>query len=203
MNQPPVVYMIAGPNGAGKTTLALRTLPEFFSIHEFVNADEIARGLSPFNPDDQAVPAGRLMLKRIDDLIAARTNFAFETTGASRVFADKIKQAKAAGYGSGLFYVYLSDADIAKKRVHMRVLQGGHNIPDDTIERRYFRSLHNLVNLYLPLADKAGIYNGEAAQNSRQRIIADKQGKNFRVYLPRLWSNIERMATKEFSDARD
>jgi predicted ABC-type ATPase len=186
----PVVYMIAGPNGAGKTTLALRTLSEFFSIHEFVNADEIARGLNPLNPDGQAVTAGRIMLNRIDSLIAARTSFSFETTGASRGFADKIKQAKAAGYLFGLFYVWLSDAKMAKSRVRLRVSQGGHNIPEATIERRYGRSIDNLVRLYLPLADKADIYNGEAAREIKIRAIAQKRNEKIVVHQPELWHNI-------------
>lgn len=190
----PVVYMIAGPNGAGKTTLALRALPEFFSVHEFVNADEIARGLNPLNPDGQAVAAGRLMLKRIDDLIAARTNFSFETTGASRSFADKVKQAKTAGYQFGLFYVWLPNAKAAKDRVRLRVLQGGHNIPEDTIERRYGRSLHNLVHLYLPLADRADIYNGALAEDIKHRLIARKEAETFVAFQSEIWHNMQNFA---------
>src|ERR1700722_11338839 len=186
----PVVYMIAGPNGAGKTTLALRTLPEFFSVHEFVNADEIARGLSPFNPENQAVPSGRLMLKRIDDLITSRASFSFETTGASRGFADKIKNAKTEGYQFGLFYVWLPNAKAAKERVKLRVSQGGHNIPEDTIDRRYGRSIHNLVNLYLPLADRADIYNGSLTYESKKRLIAKKENDALVVFQPKIWDNI-------------
>jgi predicted ABC-type ATPase len=193
--------MIAGPNGAGKTTLALRTMPEFFSVHEFVNADEIARGLNPFNPDGQAVMAGRLMLKRIDDLIASRTSFSFETTGASRGFASKLEQAKATGYKIGLFYVWLPDARAAKDRVRLRVSQGGHNIPEDTIERRYTRSVRNLIDLYLPLADEADIYNGAAAKVSKKRVIADKKGEDFRVYLPKIWYNMQQIAGGNADDA--
>lgn len=190
----PVLYMIAGPNGAGKTTLALSTMPDFFSIYEFVNADEIARGLNPLNADGQAVAAGRIMLERIDRLIASRTNFSFETTGASHGFAAKIKQAKAAGYAFGLFYVWLPSAFVAKSRVRMRVSQCGHNIPEATIERRYERSIHNLVHLYLPLADKADIYNGEKTKESANRIIAMKNNEKFVVHQSDLWHNILRQA---------
>ena len=94
----PVIYMIAGPNGAGKTTLAYTLLPKFLAMHEFVNADEIARGLSPFNSQSQSVPAGGLMLARMDDLISKKASFAFETTGAGHIYLDKLIQAKRQGY---------------------------------------------------------------------------------------------------------
>ena len=184
----PRVIMIAGPNGAGKTTLAYKTLLSRFGINEFVNADEIARGLSPFNADDQAVMAGRLMLQRLDNLIAAKRSFAFETTGASHVFAEKLKRAKAEGYKIGLFYVWLPDDDTAKRRVRLRVRQGGHDIPESTVERRYKRGLVNLVNLYWPLADIADVYNGALAQLGR--IIAEKRDDNFRIHVPEIWQAI-------------
>ncbi len=93
----PILYMIAGPNGAGKTTAALKLLPQFLSVYEFVNADEIARGLNPLNPQGQVISAGRLLLQRMDDLIASGKSFAFESTGASHIFAEKLQQARAAG----------------------------------------------------------------------------------------------------------
>lgn len=184
----PRVIMIAGPNGAGKTTLAYRTLLSSFAVNEFVNADEIARGLSPFNADGQSLMAGRLMLQQIDKLITARKNFAFETTGASHVFAEKLKKAKAAGFKIGLFYVWLPNADMAKERVRLRVIQGGHNIPETTIERRYNRGLVNLVRLYLPLADVADIYDGACVQLNR--IIAEKRDDDFRIHVPDVWQSI-------------
>ena len=146
----PTVYMIAGPNGAGKTTAALKILPNFLSIHEFVNADEIARGLNPLNPDGQAVAAGRLMLGRMDGLIDSGKNFAFETTGASHVFAEKLKCAKEVGY---------------------RV---GRDIPSETIERRYGRGLKNLINVYLPLADEVNIIASISPVTAEIEFIAQK-----------------------------
>ncbi len=234
----PVVYMIAGPNGAGKTTLALETMPKFFSVHEFVNADEIARGMNPLNPEGHAIMAGRWMLQRIDDLIAAKTSFSFETTGAradrdkvgafdapsvrvnlldkqklrafpvnkdranlfgkrsSHGFASKIKQAKAAGYNLGYF---MPGCRMRKppRAGSNSAFRRGANIPEPTIERRYARSIRNLVNLYLPLADKADIYNGAAAQGSHKRVIAAKSDGNFVVYQPVLWDNIKYMADRQ------
>lgn len=186
----PTVLMIAGPNGAGKTTLAYEALQDFFSVNEFVNADEIARGLSPFNSQNQAVAAGRLMLQRLDDLMAARKSFAFEATGASRIFADKLRAARKAGYKIKLLYVWLPSAAMAKTRVRLRVSQGGHDIPEKTIDRRYQRSVENLVKLYLPVADDAKIYSGVAARDAKSRLIAVKQGENFSVFNPDIWQCI-------------
>lgn len=187
----PTLYMIAGPNGAGKTTTALRLLPGFLSMHEFVNADEIGRGLNPLNPDGQAILAGRLMLQRIDTLIAAGKSFAFETTGASHAFAEKMRRAKTAGYNLGLVYLWLPDATFAKSRVKLRVTQGGHNIPEDAIERRYSRGLHNLLKTYLPLVDRATIYDGTQLDSSFQDVIAEKLDGSLKIHKSAIWHLME------------
>ena len=187
-----MMYMIAGPNGAGKTTAAMRLLPDFLSIHEFVNADEIARGLNPLNADGQAVLAGRLMLKRMDDLIASHKNFAFETTGASRIFADKLRRARATGYHLGLLYLWLPSAAFAAERVRRRVQQGGHDIPRDTIERRYHRSLQNLTQLYLPLVDDATLLDSTLPTTDGVDIIAQKQGAGWQIHKHLLWNTLQR-----------
>lgn len=193
----PAVLMIAGPNGAGKTTLAYEALRDFFSVNEFVNADEIARGLSPFNSESQAVAAGRLMLRRMDDLMAARKSFAFEATGASRIFADKLRAAQKAGYKIELMYVWLPSAAMAKSRVRLRVSQGGHDIPENTIDRRYQRSVENLVRLYLPVADDARIYSGSATRDLEYRLIAEKTGDKFSVFDTAIWQSIAALAKGE------
>jgi len=190
----PVVYMIAGPNGAGKTTAAMKLLPDFLSIHEFVNADEMARGLNPLNPDGQGVAAGRLMLQRIDNLIAEGKSFAFETTGASHVFADKLKQAKEQGYRLGLVYLWLPNAAFANKRVQFRVVQGGHHIPEDTVERRYSRGLYNLVNSYLPLVDQASIIDSTSPVTNEAEIIAQKNDTIWQIMKPDSWDAILKSA---------
>jgi len=189
----PKLYMIMGPNGAGKTTSAFKLLPNRLSMDEFVNADEVARGLSPFNTDGQSVAAGRLMLQRINDLIEARKSFAFETTGASH-FGSVLDNAKAAGYRLGLVYLWLPSADLAKLRVRLRVAQGGHNISADDIERRYKRGLHNLINLYLPLADEASIFDSTLPITGEPELLAQKNGAEWQVYKPDVWDRIQKAA---------
>ncbi len=144
---------MAGPNGAGKTTAAYTLLPEILNIWEFVNADEIARGLSPFQPDSVAFEAGRIMLQRIDFLMSKQVDFAFETTLSTRSYVQMIRRAQKGGYSVTLFFIYLSSAEMAVERVAKRVSMGGHNIPTDVIYRRYERALSNLFGLYLPIVD--------------------------------------------------
>ncbi len=140
----PYLYIIGGPNGAGKTTAAFSLLPATFEAIEFVNADEIARGISPLNPESVSFQAGRIMLERIRELIAGKTNLAFETTLSGLSYQKLIQTARQSGYKIVLFFVYLSSYKLAKERVNFRVKKGGHNIPPDVIERRYKKGLLNL-----------------------------------------------------------
>jgi predicted ABC-type ATPase len=149
----PVVFIIAGCNGAGKTTASYTILPELLNIKEFVNADEIARGLSPFQPEKLAIEAGKIMLGRIRSLISQRTDFAFETTLSSRSFVALINEAKQTGYKVNLLYYWLDDVDLAIERVRVRVSEGGHNIARDVIVRRYYSGLKNLLTLYIDKVD--------------------------------------------------
>lgn len=160
----PNLYILAGPNGAGKTTAAYTLLPQFLDVIEFVNADEIARGLSPFNVDSVAFEAGRLMLQRIDNLLKKGTGFAFETTLSTRSYVQTIRRAKEAGYTVTLIFVYLSSAELAVNRVAKRVSMGGHNIPANVIYRRYERALSNLFTLYLPICDSFLIVNNSGEE---------------------------------------
>lgn len=183
----PNLYIMAGPNGAGKTTTAYTLLPEILSVWEFVNADEIARGLSPFQPDSVAFEAGRIMLQRIDYLLAKGVDFAFETTLSTRSYVQTIRRAKEAGYTITLFFVYLSSPEIAVSRVAKRVSMGGHNIPSDVVHRRYERALKNLFTLYLPICDSFWVVNNsgeepiEVAQGGlqMQEIVKDSGLWNF------------------------
>lgn len=145
----PTIYIIAGCNGAGKTTASFTILPEILDVHEFVNADEIARGLSPFQPEQVAFEAGRIMLHRMDELIEKKVDFAFETTLATRSYLSKIKVARKQGYRVILVFFWLDSFDLAIERVKLRVSEGGHNIKEDVIRRRYTRGLENLFKLYL------------------------------------------------------
>lgn len=153
------VLVIGGPNGAGKTTAANRLVPITLGLREFLNADEIARGLSPFDPEGNAVAAGRLMLHRIDELLAAGQSFAFETTCAGHRQAKLLRSCRAAGYRVTFVFLWLPSAQMAISRVAQRVAHGGHHIPDDVIIRRYAAGLYNMWHALLPLADTARIYD--------------------------------------------
>jgi predicted ABC-type ATPase len=150
----PNLYIIAGCNGAGKTTASLTILPEMLNCKEFVNADNIAAGISPFNPESVAVEAGRLMLSRIRELMKDGVDFAFETTLATRSYVSLIRKAKGIGYKVTLLFIWLDSPATAMRRVADRVAKGGHSIPDDIIRRRYYRGISNLVNLYIPVCDR-------------------------------------------------
>jgi predicted ABC-type ATPase len=155
----PNVFVIGGCNGAGKTTASLAILPEFLSCQEFVNADAIAAGLSPLNPDAMATRAGRIMLERINYLQEIGTDFAFETTLAARSFAPFLSHCKKQGYTVHVLYFWLDSPELAIQRVARRVLSGGHSIPEETIRRRYERGRSNLIELYLPLADSWMVFD--------------------------------------------
>lgn len=153
------LYIIAGPNGAGKTTASYTILPEIFNCDEFVNADEIARGLSPFNPDEVAIQSGKMMIQRIKELLHEGKSFAIETTLATKSHVSLIEQARRSGYTITLLFLFLDSIELAIDRVGIRVKEGGHDIPKDVIERRYDRGLNHLFNRYLPIVDKWSIVN--------------------------------------------
>lgn len=166
------LYIIAGCNGAGKTTASFTILPEILDCKEFVNADEIAKGLSPFQPEKVSFEAGRIMLKRINELLSENENFAFETTLSTLSYKNKIIKAKDKGYRVTLLFFWLQNIKLAKERVKMRVLEGGHNIESNVIERRYFKGIKNLFNIYLPIVDGALIFDNS---EGKHELIADKQ----------------------------
>lgn len=181
------VYIIAGPNGAGKTTSAKYLLTKFLDIIEFVNADEIARGLSPFNPRSVDFTASKIMLKRISDLVKQEKNFAFETTLSGQNYLKLIKSLQKKNYSVNLIFLYLDSTQEAKKRVAYRVKTGGHFISDDDIERRYYRGLKNLIDAYLDLVDYAILID---ATSTEREIIAKKSKSKLRILSPRIWDKI-------------
>lgn len=166
------IFMFAGPNGAGKTTTAMSFISSGM-VDEFLNADEIAKGLAPLHPESMALLAGKLMLKRLDEFFNANKNFAFETTGSGINYIKYLKAAQAKGYEVHLMFLWLPSPDLAVKRVAKRVEQGGHNIPEDVIRRRYYSGIKNLVTHYLPLVDQALILDNSLAGSTK--IIARKQ----------------------------
>jgi predicted ABC-type ATPase len=149
----PNLYIIAGCNGAGKTTASYTVLPEMLNCKEFVNADEIARGISPFQAEKAAIDAGKIMLTRIQELINFQVDFSFETTLPARHFIKLIKEAQNKGYFVTLVFFWLNSVDLAIQRVKIRVSEGGHNIPEDTIRRRYKTGISNLINKYISICD--------------------------------------------------
>jgi predicted ABC-type ATPase len=162
MTPQPNIVLVAGPNGAGKSTTAEALLHGELQVEEFVNADVIARGLSGFAPGAVAVAAGRILLRRIRELAEQRASFAFETTLASRSFAPWLRTLAAGGYEVHLVYLTLPSPEAAVLRVRQRVDAGGHDVPAETVRRRYARSLDNLFCLYLPLASSWRVYdNGD------------------------------------------
>jgi predicted ABC-type ATPase len=171
----PTVYVIAGPNGAGKTTFATKFLPEIVQCREYVNADLIAAGLSPFAPETQAMRAGRLLLTRIKELSAARQDFGFETTLAGRSYVKVLSDLKAARYRLVLFFLWLPDADLAVARVANRVRQGGHGVPEGTIRRRFDAGLRNLFDSYHRLMDDFWLY--DASKYPPGLIIREYMGE--------------------------
>ena len=169
---PQTLYIIAGCNGAGKTTASFTILPDILNCREFVNADEIARGLSPFQPQKVAFEAGRIMLQRIDELLTKKETFAFETTLSTKSYKNTIKKAKTLGYKTILLFFWLENVDLAKERVRLRVEQGGHNIESEIIERRYARGIKNLFELYLPIVDEIMIFDNSIGDH---KLIAYKK----------------------------
>ncbi|MCH8473617.1 MAG: AAA family ATPase [Opitutales bacterium] len=153
------ILIIAGPNGAGKTTFAEEFLPNEAVCLEFVNADLIAAGISPFQPEKVAFMAGRIMLQRIKELAASGKSFGIETTLANRSYVRMIPLWKSAGYQVRLCFLKLPDPDFAVRRVAQRVALGGHAIPQETIRRRYARGWENLQNLYLKLVNQWALYD--------------------------------------------
>lgn len=149
----PKLYIISGCNGAGKTTASYTVLPDMLNCKEFVNADEIAKGLSPFNAESVAIEAGRLMLTRMEELLGCNADFAFETTLATRSYVSLIKRAQEKGYYVSLVYFWLANPELAIDRVKIRVESGGHNIQENVIRRRYRNGLKNLFGLYIPVSD--------------------------------------------------
>jgi predicted ABC-type ATPase len=183
------VVIIGGPNGAGKTTAAPAIVPRRLQIHEFVNADEIAKGLSPFDPERVAVAAGRLLVERIQTFIRSGESFAFETTCAGRAHAHWLRECKAEGWRVTLIFLWLPTPGAALDRVARRVRDGGHAIPKDVVIRRWKAGAANMRNIYLPLSDVAMIYDNSDAE---RMLIAERMlGVPLVVYDAARWAMIE------------
>ncbi len=190
----PDLYIIAGCNGAGKKTASLSVLKEMLNCNEFVNADSIAAGLSPLNPESVAIEAGRLMLTRINKLINEKVDFAFETTLATKSYQSLIKTAKNNDYQVWLLFFWLPNAEVAIARVASRVKNGGHFIPEEVIMRRYRRGIANLVHIYYQLADIWFVLDNSSL---KPLLIAEGNGNVvIQIINQELWLTINKISNE-------
>jgi hypothetical protein len=197
MNHKKELYIIAGCNGAGKTTASFTILPEVLDCKEFINADEIAKGLSPFQPESVAMQAGRIMLARMDELLQKGETFAFETTLATKSYKQKIEWAQANGYEVTLLFFWLDSPNMAKKRVAQRVAEGGHSIPSETIERRYHNGITNLFAIYIDMVDICYIFDN--SEGERTPIAKKYKGGEEIIYNTDLYNQMKNSYEKERS----
>ena len=191
LKPPPRVVIFAGPNGAGKSTHADAILAAL-GIESFVNADYIARGLSGRNTEAVAFEAGRIMLKRLHQLGEAKADFAFESTLSSRTFAKFLRTLKSQGYVVAIYYFSLANAQLAIRRVKLRVALGGHDVPPDVVRRRFGRSLNNFFALYAPIADEWALFDNSF---STQAIpVATQFATQLRVTETATWLKLKKLS---------
>lgn len=185
----PNCYIIAGSNGAGKTTFATRFLPNYAACVNFINPDLIARGLSPFDPDVALAKAGRLVLERIAEMGERKKDFAFETTLSGRSYIRVIRNLHTAGYRIHMFYLWIPGPELALLRIRERVQQGGHNVPDRDVRRRYGRTLGNLFNLYRPVLNTLRVFDNST---SEPRLIFEDEDGQTTIYDANLYQQMTR-----------
>ena len=186
----PVIYVIGGPNGAGKTTFAREFLPAV-EVLEFLNADLLAAGLSPLQPQAMAIHAARLLLHRWRGLVDAGTNFAFESTLSGRTYATMLRAARDAGYTVRLSYLWLPKAEFSLRRVRQRVRKGGHDVPAVDVRRRFLPGLQNFFALYLPLADEALLFQ---AAFRPPRLVASWKRGSIVVSDSKIYAQVQKQA---------
>jgi predicted ABC-type ATPase len=191
----PAVVVLGGPNGAGKSTAAPRLLRGSLRVDEFVNADTLAQGLSAFRPEDVALEAGRITLKRLDDLESHRKSFAFESTLSGHGLAKRLLRIREWGYRVHIVYLWLATADLAVARVAERVRAGGHDVPVDAVRRRFARGRTNFFVLYRPLADAWRLYDASAIAGPRL-VARGGRGTSTRVRDQLTW----RAAAQEYAN---
>jgi predicted ABC-type ATPase len=191
----PGVVVLGGPNGAGKSTAAPRLLRGSLRVEEFVNADTLAQGLSAFRPQDVALEAGRITLARLDSLESQRKSFAFESTLASHALVRRLRRLKTRGYSVHVVYLWLPTVDLALARVAERVRTGGHDVPAETVKRRFDRGRRNFFTLYRPLADTWRLYDASAITGPRLAATGGQEEPT-KLRDPKTW----REAAKGYDD---
>lgn len=193
MKKKPNVYVIAGANGAGKTTFATQFLPLYVKCKVFVNADLIAKGLSPFAPDEVSLKAGKLLLKELDAQAAKRNDFSFETTLSGKSYIHFLKELRKMGYNIHIFYLWIPSVKLALSRVKERVSVGGHDVAEADIKRRFLKSMDNFLNIYKPLADHWVIMNNGGIS---PYTIASGDAKKTQVFDAALYKQVVRLERK-------
>jgi predicted ABC-type ATPase len=183
------IMILAGPNGAGKTTAARKLLPKFPGIKEFLNADELARAISPEDPESVAFAAGRRLLAQVRELIALDQSFGLESTLSGRSYLRLLNRCKQSGWRITLLYLWLPSPEAAIERVAHRVREGGHGLPPEIIRRRYFAGLSNFLSLYLPLADELEVYDNSV---KRAQIAKRVEGGILQILDSKRWSKLKR-----------
>ncbi len=181
----PNLYIIAGPNGAGKTTFARKFLPDYVKCLEFVNVDLIANGISPFDPERAALRAGRIMLEQIHSLAERGVDFGFETTLSGRTYVKLLQEMRKRRYLIHIFFLWISDVELALERVRLRVRNGGHHIPEVIVRRRFGRSLPNFIRVYKPLADSWTIFDNSG---DVPKTIANEESGKIEILDPDLFN---------------
>ncbi len=190
----PVCYIVAGPNGAGKTTFALQYLPKIASCNNFINADEIARGISPLDIEAGLLPASRIFLQTLHQKLKQRETFAFETTLSGLSYSVRIPRWQESGWKVILIYLYIPSADFSALRVRQRVEQGGHNIPSEAILRRYPRSIRNLF-LYADICDRTFCFDNKLG--SVKPVFEKIKGKPAEIFDFETYTKIMETITHE------
>jgi len=183
------VYIIAGPNGSGKTTFANKFLPDYAKCPNFVNADLIAQGLSPFSPRSAAIKAGRLLLEQIHNLADKNVDFAFETTLSGKSYIPFLKELRGKSYSINIFFLWIPSVELALMRIKDRVDAGGHDVAAVDVKRRFNRGLYNFFTYYRPLADTWLLFNNA---DLMPRLIARERDKKTEIIDKELFKKIAR-----------
>jgi len=181
------IYIIAGSNGAGKTTFATKFLPEYAKCPNFINADLIAKGLSPFEPRMAALKAGKIVLQQIREFSGRGLDFGFETTLSGKSYAKLLEELKGKGYKLHLFYLWIPNTKLAIERIRGRVLEGGHNIPDIDVLRRFTRSISNFFSLYRPLLTTWMMFDNSG---QKPELIARGNNREMEVVNRKIFEDI-------------
>jgi predicted ABC-type ATPase len=184
---PPLAYIVAGPNGAGKTTFAREFLPRYAQCNNFINADLIAEGMAPFNPEAAAFRAGRLMLQEMDLFAKRKVDFGFESTLSGASHQRFIRRLLGLQYEVHIFFLWVEDVGVALSRIRSRVETGGHGVPEIVVRRRFHRSLRNFFRVYTALATSWILFDNSHAM---PEVIASKEQGELRIVQPALYESL-------------